>query len=275
MIIAQASIYQQRIDDIIKRALRIIGKGDQVEPDRYAQAFTALQMLFNRLNALGISLWTITKTEYTLTYSLSKVLEGGKSYICIKDHLSSTTNKPGTDIGKNYWYEIGTATEAWEEEVVYEAANKQTAILFATFADNFKLWKEGIPKSLKHLSRENFNSLSFEIGEPEYVLCVFPNDTETTNFQMYFHPIPYEDNLLVTFDYARYLAPPESISEDIDIPPSWQNVLVFGLAADLAYEYGLAVEEITVLEMKARNTFLEVKRTNFERNNDLVVTSRF
>lgn len=276
MILEQATIYQQSIDGIIRRALRIIGKGEQIEQNKYSQAFTALQMLMNKLNSLGVKIWAVSKKTFELSFENKAVLYEGKSYLSLQDQYSDITNAPGTTKGLNYWVEGGDATTEWAETTIYSPAREYIVNMFTTFADNFQLWVGGKPKPLKHLSREEFNKLEvIKIGEPEYVFCQHPIEISDSNLKLLFHPIPDMNNYFLTFDYVRYIQPPGGIQEGLDIPPNWQTVLTFGLAAELAYEYGLNPDEIVLLETKARNAYLEAKPTNFERNDCHIVTSRF
>jgi len=191
-------------DDIIKRALRLVGAISQGQTPSSAvisESSFALEGLIKALEAEGMPIWAITSVSIPLT-------AGVNSY----------------PIG------VGQTVNTSKPLKVYQAFNHNSS--------------SNIDIPMRILTQQEYNMLGNKIssGNPiqiyyqplrDYgVLHVFPtpSSTDVTN------------NSVVIY-YQRPFEDAGSSTDNQDFPQEWYDVLSYGLATRLAPEYGLPIED--------------------------------
>ncbi len=210
-------------DDIINRALRIcgaIGQGETATANAITEGATALNALVKEYQADGMPLWKINQLT-GITYTATNTYTIGKS---------QTVNQ--------------TAPLK-----VLQAFNRNTAVspnidqpvLIITYQDYLYLGQKtstGRPSQL-------FYKTPGEGG-------TIPNSDMIGTVIVY--PLPDADSIANWSLILIVQSPFENFDAATDIPdfPSyWFNAIIWGLAADLAYEYGVGLAERSMIAKKA------------------------
>ena len=115
--------WEQTRNDIIKRALRIIGvleQGDSPDSHQLNEAIDTLNGLLKSLSLENIWLWKIDWFIESLSASSEVTGTDGKIYTCIRGHTSSSENQPVTGSQyKLFWKESGTTGGVWADATAY------------------------------------------------------------------------------------------------------------------------------------------------------------
>lgn len=268
-------VFASTIDDIIRRAFRIIGINNEYTGEQYSQARDVLSMIVNRINSVGLNLWKLKEAVQAISTN-DQVLHEGISYVCIKDNYSSDYTKPGTDTGKLYWVEGGLSTTAWEAGQNYSTPIKTVVTLPAVLIDKIKLVEKGSFSDIKIIPKNCFMDLDPKVlGTPTQAWVEYITNSQEISPTIHLHPTPTTENLQMCFWYVEILNTPSGGKNYPDFPPQWQEVLVFGLAAELAYEHGANNDSIVILERKAASAYEMARKGNFERNDCHTVKPRF
>jgi hypothetical protein len=209
--------YTKNRDQIIIRALRIvgaIGQGESPSTAATSEAAEVLNDLIKEWEADGMQLWCVK--EYSFT-----PVAGTRQYI----------------IGTGYTINQVAPTkilQAWSRS----STNLDTPILMITRQEYNMLGSkttQGQPSQLWYnppgeiSATENFGTLT---------LYVTPDTNYATNFTFYFTGVrPIQD-----FDVGTDL---------MDFPQYWANAVVWGLADQLSYEYGVGLSERAMISKKA------------------------
>ena len=221
-------------DDIIKRALRIIGvlaQGETPTTNQTTEAAVALNGLVKAWEADGMPLWAIKSFSIPLTagaatyqIGLSKTVNTPKPLKVIQafnHNVSSNVDVPIRIITRQEYNVLGNKTSTGNPiQVYYEPLN--------------------------------------EYG----ILHVFPVPStieQTANTIVIYYQRPFED-----FDVAL---------DTPDFPQEWYDAITYGLATRLAPEYGLDMssrktlwQEMSVIKQEALNFGLEEGSLFFQRD---------
>lgn len=217
--------YSQTRDDIIKRALRLIGalaQGENPTTDQVTEAAVALNGLVKAWQADGMPLWTIKSFSVPLTTGVSTYQIG----------LGKTVNTP-------------------KPLKVIQAFNHNVS--------------SNVDVPIRIITRQEYNILGNKTstGNPiqiyyeplnDYgILHVFPVPStieQTANTIVIYYQRPFED-----FDVAL---------DTPDFPQEWYDAITYGLATRLAPEYGLDMasrktlwQEMSIIKQEALNFGLE------------------
>ena len=101
---------------------------------------------------------------------------------------------------------------------------------------------------VKILSLEEYNR--FGVKDTEGLPTQVFYHPVLTNGQVYVYPVPTEENTL----YLEMLYPFQYFSagdDNADFPNEWLNALIYNLAVELAYDYGVETKRLTKLEARA------------------------
>lgn len=200
-------------DEIIKRALRIIGVlgiGETPSTSQVSDAAIALEHMVKAWAADGMSLWAITKTNFSMTASVASYTIGNSQTIntpkphriiqAFNRNTSTNIDTPMLIIPKDIYWRLGNKTSTGTPIQLFYDPQRSTGIIY-----------------------------------------LFPTPNATAASSQSIHIIyqrPFED-----FDAA---------SNEPDFPYEWFEALAFGLAARVAPEYGLPIEERAVLWKEAQ-----------------------
>lgn len=93
---------------------------------------------------------------------------------------------------------------------------------------------------------------------------------------LYFHPIPATgDTYSIYGRMLRKLGDFDILSDNPDVPSNWLDAVVYGLAAQLSYEYGLDLGRTKLLEEKYIQLKKEAMHTGNERMGKLRMACSF
>ena len=279
MIVAASNVFQNTLDDIIRRALRMVGATRQVLAEEWTAARLALHSISNNLTAQGFPLWKVFTTKEFLP-AVSYTYYSSVYYKCIRSHTSSLLNAPDSAEGNLYWIvdEEQSTTTTWAVDTEYtsprvlemESGLMNIMDVYLTTADN-------ATTRVKLVNKDAFMALDREdTGLP--TKAYFEAVVDYQAMGGFLHLYPEADLTTYTLSVDKIFIPHQGMDTGslLDIPPQWVEVLTVGLAADLSYEYGIAPDAIALLERKAKQAYENIKRTNFNNSHDgLVVSSRF
>lgn len=253
------------LDELCKRALRIIGKADDITPEMLNQARDALNGFVKSLSTRKIFLWETEKTITPIDVS-GIVLHNNVSYVCLEPHYSSPQMEPGISPNwKIYWAIGGTSTTPWVSGNEYSSPNTIFTGIDCNSIQSPYLLKDGARTPL--ILQDKFIFLiqnREQIGDPQ---LIWLEKGKQFKF-IHIWPTPYELNLNLEYYKVKVLSHLTLIDEEPDLPIEWHNALVFGLAADLAYEYGKPVVDLQNLERKADIELRKAFHSNFEITED-------
>lgn len=254
---------------IIHRALRIIGVLTEGQLPSAAQVATAKEALSCYIHALqdkGIKLWTEEWVALPLSTASSTVLgTDGNYYQCIKAHTATAANCPVTGASwSTYWMKTATATtNVWASGTSYTAIN-QFADTTADVVDQaFIRDVYGVDYEVQIIQTVTANEIpsKLDTGIPSKLWHV----KDITNPYIYMWPIPDLLTYVLHYRRVRYLTDFTSDYASGDWPQSWQDAVVFGLAARLSFEYGVPIQEREELKMTAEQYEHIARGYNHER----------
>ena len=232
---------------IIHRALRIIGVLTEGQLPSAAQVATAKEALSCYIKALqdkGVKLWTEEWVAHPLNTVSSTVLgTDGNYYQCIKAHTATAANCPVTGASwSTYWMKTATATtNVWASGTSYTAIN-QFADTSADAVDQaFIRDVYGSDTDVEIIQTVTANEIPSKIdtGVPSKLWHV----KDITSPYIYMWPIPDLLTYVLHYRRVRYLNDFTSDYASGDWPQSWIDAVVFGLAARIAFEYGVPIQE--------------------------------
>lgn len=222
-------------DDIIKRALRLLGvlaQGESPTTDQTTEAAAALNGLVKAWQADGMPLWAIR------TYSV-----------------------PLTATVASYRIGVGQVIPTPKPLKITQAFNHNTS--------------SNVDIPMRILTRQEYNILGNKTssGNPIQVfydpqngygdLYVFPVPTSTE-----------AASNVITITYQRPFEDFDASIDTPDFPQEWYDAVTYGLATRLAPEYGISVtdrkilwQEMTIIKQDALNFGLEEGSLYFQRDN--------
>lgn len=244
------------VQDLCTRALQLAGRADKVTTDDYNMSIVTLNTLLNAWRLRGVDLFNLHDVQQII-YPDDYVLNDGATYVCIRDHYSTTTNEPGTGASwEDYWALTTnvTSTVAWAASTNYTSPRKFTVDGTSTVASvaNVRVLQTGSIYLVDLIGREEFFALDpMELGIPSKMLLA-PN--ATGGVEAWVHPTPDYSNLSFWFTLVQCTSDLHSYS-DVTVPPQWLQALQYGLAAELAFYFVLPPERIGLLASKAEIEF--------------------
>jgi hypothetical protein len=214
------SNYNTTRDQIITRALRIvqaIGQGETPDSAAVSDASFALNDLLAEWNTDGMPQWNMT------LYTCTPLVSGTTTY----------------DIGVGQVFNFIAPLKIFQAYMHDTTTNRDTPIILIDRQRYLLLGDKtssGIPNQLFYQTPRAIQSGGTYFGE--LTLYPVPNTYVATNMELVIlGQKPFDD-----FDAA---------GDTLDLPPYWINALVWGLAAQLAYEYGVGLAERSMITKKA------------------------
>ena len=212
--------YTHTRNSIITRARRItggVGEGETPTPDSITDAAVALNDLTKSLAATGMPLWALNEASFTPTASTSS-------------------------------YTIGTGSTI-----------AQIAPLKI-----FQVWSRNTSTNtdtpMRLLTLQDYNLLGDKTaaGPPTNLLYIPPKGIAATNNQGTIKLYPTPDASFVASNdiYITYQKPFMNFDSSTDVPDFpqyWYNAIVWGLAAELAYEDGVGLSERAMISKRAES----------------------
>lgn len=209
--------YTKNRDQIITRALRIIGaigQGETPSATAVTEATEVLNDLVKEWEADGMQLWCIK--QYSMPYTAS---------------VSAYTVGTGSTLNQIAPLKI---IQAWQHSV----SHLDTPVLLITRHEYNMLGSKATEGQPSQLWYNPPGEISGTENQGTLTLYVTPDTNCATNYTL-------------GFTGVRPIADFDAASDVMDFPQYWGNAVVWGLADQLCYEYGLALSERSMLAKKA------------------------
>lgn len=210
--------YTKNRNQIITRALRIvgaIGQGETPSTEAITEAAEVLNDLIKEWETDGMQLWCVKEYSLTPIASINTYSIG----------IGSTINETAPTKILQAWSRTNTGS-------------KDTPILLIT--------------------RQEYNMLGMKTteGSPSQLWYNPPGEINTTEnvgqIKLYVTPDSnYAINSVVYFTGVRPLQDFDAATDVMDFPQYWGNAVVWGLADQLSYEYGVGLSERAMIAKKA------------------------
>lgn len=219
-------------DDIIKRALRLLGvvaQGETPTTDQVTEAAFALNMLAKAWQADGMPLWAIKQTSITL-------VNGQREYV----------------MG------IGQAIDIPKPLKIYEAFNRSST--------------SNVDIPMRPLTKQEYNLLGNKSSSGNPIQFYYDPQRVSGTLSVFPVPTTIEaaaNTIVIT--YQRPFEDFDSATDEPDFPQEWFDALSYGLACRLAPEYGIPPtdrktlwQEMSLIKQDALNFGLENGSMFFE-----------
>lgn len=222
-------------DDIIKRALRLVGalaQGETPTTDQVSEAASALNGLVKAWQADGMPLWAIK------TYALTLV--AGTSVYRIGVGQTVNTHKPLK------------VTQAWNHNTIS---------------------KVDIP--MRIITRQEYNILGNKTSAGNPIQVYYDPQNAYGDLNVFPVPTSVEAAAnTINIVYQRPFEDFDASTDTPDFPQEWYDAITYGLACRLAPEYGVPIpdrktlwQEMTIIKQDALNFGLEEGSLYFMRDN--------
>ena len=214
-----SSTYSINSSQIISLALGRLGLleiGDTPDTNTYNNALMSLNLLIKQMSVDGLKLWKITELIIPTTSGQTSYVLGGSTSTLMYDSLNPTvaiTDKP-LKIIQGFYRNIQVTP------------NIDTPVLIVSKQEYNMLGSK--------FSTGTANTLFYDPRENNGILYVYltPDLNSQTNIQLHVvAQMPLNDITLGT----------GTSTDTPDFPIEWQNTLVWGLADELAMQYGVPV----------------------------------
>jgi hypothetical protein len=255
-------------DQIITAALRKLGvvpQGKTATTDQITEGAEALNVMVKDWQNNGVNLWTLEWVASPLDTASSEVT-GTDSliYTCTLGHTSSSEDKPIT--GSNwptFWRQAGSTGGTWVTSTAYTSIGDKypdvdTLHILKAFirydGDDYPLelasWDTYLDIQDKYSNTSRPTHLLLDKGIPP---------------RMALHPVPDRTDYVLHYLRVRMLEDFDAAGDTPDFPVRWTKAAIFGLAADLAPEYG--IDRLERKDLEAKAVFLFEKAKGGEKEN--------
>lgn len=245
--------FTQTRNQIIKRALRIVGvlaQGEEPTPEQLIEANECLTATLKSLSNDGVNLWKQTERRLDFSTAASQVTNNGKTYLCIRSHTSSSTTEPGTGANWHlYWKEhSNSSTTAWADATGYTGTGIIAIPDEIIYID--KVWYNlnTSDSRITLINRYDFLDLTYKYD---------PGKPGQAWFEAAESPLLHldysVDDTALTIRYLgqTFIDTFSGAGDTQDAPGQWVDALVYATASQLADEYQLALDERSYLTQKA------------------------
>ena len=277
-------VYAKTAGDLIRDALRaatISGISLPIEPDDFAQGFTALNDILLNFQTKKVHIWSQTEALLPLNTGQQKYVFGVdhafSDYVyttALAASAGATTlnvlSTVGMTNGDFIGIELSDFTRQWTTLTIVDGDTVTLAAPLTLSVNNLAsvyTYTTGIDQpirieSMRYAANQTANEISTSNTARDTYFNQSVKDADGSTNMWYFsrqldkgelYIWPVADNcmniLRFTFLKPQYI--PEDQSENILIPPEWYIALKFKLAADLAVTYNVDANKQMMLEQKA------------------------
>lgn len=222
-------------DDIIKRALRLVGalaQGETPTTDQVTEAAFALNGLVKAWQADGMPLWAIKTTNIPLA--------------------------AGTSV---YEIGVGKTVNVAKPLKVIQAWNHNTT--------------SNIDIPIRIITRQEYNILGNKTSSGNPIQVFYDPQTSSGFLSVFPVPSTVEQSAnTISIVYQRPFEDFDVSTDIPDFPQEWYDAVTYGLACRLAPEYGVPIpdrktlwQEMTIIKQDALNFGLEEGSLYFQRDN--------
>ena len=284
MALSGTQTFNMTASEFMDSALRLSGvlaEGENATASQYSIAMESLNLQLHQLDVNDVPIWKRGFYEFTPA-TTNYVTNSGSTYRCVKGNTSSADDEPGTgDLWEIYWVLDTTytgSTTAWALSTAYttsieiDVPNKFYDILVCTVVQS-----SSNEINVPIISYETYVSYvsSKRTAEVTEVPSAITFDNNIDNFG-YIYPQP---GTSMTNPLRLYgILKPDDVdgsAQNIDIPPRYLNMLRFTVALDIAMQYQVDGEGISILKRQAQYYIDEYRKSNRERSTTSFVTGAY
>jgi hypothetical protein len=255
--------WNQTTSEIINRSLRIVNAipvGSSPSQAEYDNALRTLNAINKRISIDGIKLWSLDELTYTIS-TPSVVIGTNNTYqFCVKNHTSSISNQPISGAtSSDYWSNGGDVTTN-----IWSAGTSYTSNIEISLSGNYSgvesaFWRDNSTDyNLSIIPKQQYNKL-----EDKFTRTTVPTHISVENaisgINIIIYPVPYISSGRLHIIAVKTLQDFVSTTDNGDYPAEWVDVLTYLLAASLADEYQLDMEQRSYLQAKAKEMYREAK----------------
>lgn len=237
-----SSDFNMTRNQIIIDALEHIGgisEGETPTAEANTSAARSLNLMMKAWQAEGVNLWTLDWVTQTISASSVVLGSDGVDYECVRNHTSSTDDKPitGADYS-TFWYQLATvAGGAWVTATAYASlANFDLASTTLEIEEMFVRDSQA-DYTMRKFSRSEYFALVKKNPDEKGRPTAFYFDLQEIP-TVYLYPYPDLSTYVFHFAKVRKLQDFDSALNDADASAKFLEAIVYGLAARLATKYG-------------------------------------
>jgi hypothetical protein len=258
-------------DELITAALRklgVVAQGKTASADQITEGAEALNTMIKEWQNDGVRLWTLEWIARPLDTASSEVT-GTDSliYTCILGHTSSSENKPVT--GSNwstFWRQTGSTGGAWANATAYTSIGDTYPGTDTLGIEKAFIREDGNDHPVRLVGWHTFLDIMNKYentGRPTHLLFdrMLPP-------RMALYPTPDVTTYVLHYLRVRMLEDFDASTDTPDAPPRWTKAIVYGLASDLAHDYGIRREERIDIDAKAVAFYERAKVGDRERTDE-------
>jgi hypothetical protein len=275
------SVTRNEIIDAALRLLRVIGIGETPQTEDYTNCSQALNIMIKAWAKKGVPLWTTQDLVIPMVAGVGVYPIGPTA-----GYVYSVSSTGGTGYTAGTWTAVGgtTGTNASGTYTVVDGApavftvtNAGTA--YTTAPTSFTLSGAGTGATITgtivglttnkpvraftaYIRDSNNNDTTLlPISKQEYdmqgnkftqsVPNQFYYDNQLANANLYVLAIPQASGSSIYLNVERMFYDMTDGTDTFDFPQEWYQALKWGLAAEIAIEYGIEVDLIPYYEQKA------------------------
>ena len=284
-------------DKIIKGALRIVGAlaaGETPDGDDLVDADEALNMMIKSWQAAGLRLWTQQDATIFPTTSVGNYSLGSGSTVhattsfdettlssgaALGDSVFSVTDTTGVEVGDNFGVMMDSDAYFWDTVSVVSAAaltvtTVNTLTSAATSGNTVVSYTDKMNRPLRvvnllrrdtsnvdvpinMLSRNEFYNLPAKTQTGTPVNAYYDPQLDAGTLKLW--PEPEDETLRFVLTFQESLQDFDAAADNPDVPQEWFRALKWGLALELAPEYGVNPSLFQRIQLMAANSRLEVE----------------
>ncbi len=246
-------------NQIIIDALEHVGaisEGEAPSAEATTSAARSLNLMMKAWQAEGVNLWTVEWSTQTLSASNVVLGSDGSDYECIRNHTSSSNDKPitGGDYS-SYWYLLGTsAGSAWVTATAYTSLANFNLDATTLEIEEMFVRDAQADYPVKSMTRAEYFRLTKKNKEDTGRPTMFYLDLQEVP-TIYLWPYPDLTTYVMQFARVRKLFDFDAALNDADSSAKYLEAIVYGLASRLATKYGRSESFIATY-----NTLAEVAK---------------
>jgi len=258
--------FNSTLSDIIYRALRMvgaIGQGDTPNGNQFTEAKQALNVVVKGLQVEGIRMWELEQVVTAIPSGSNVIGSDGNSYYCTAPHTSAAGNAPVTGASWDQYWKLGTTISttppAWGSGNAYTASCEVSLDAKYVGIDTAFLRQDGYDYSLAIINKRDY-----DLFDQKYYPTTIPThlvlDGKNGAQKVFIYPYPTSSGNLY-FQAVKLFDDMTNNDDNLDFPVVWIQAVTYLLAAELANEYALDLNERGFLTNKASG-FLEKAKGN-------------
>ena len=269
-------------NDMIDQAYRNIGvlpSGQNLTAEQYDEAGKILNTMIKSWRGQGILIQTLDWISIGLRQSNYVVGSDGKTYECMRNHVSSVDNQPITGINYLTYWRVSIDSViplAWVAGSNYVSlCNYDLDINITGVKKGFYRLapdaSSGSPNPFDRVIQITTQSEYFELGNKalggKSVLCYFKRSAQP---QIYLYPYPLFTDIgkvSVNLSVMRFPQDMNDPADNTDFLPEWEEAIIYGLSWRLCIAYGVESSVANMIKSQANEALIMARGMDEDNTN--------